>query len=135
MRHRMLDKKFGRSGAHREALMAALICHLIERKRIRTTLAKAKQARRLADRMVTLGKRGTLAARRRAASVLRKPAAVRELFAEVAPRFEDRAGGYTRIVKLGRRNGDGAETAILEWVGMEPPAPRKKRKKKEEAQA
>ncbi|MBN1558172.1 MAG: 50S ribosomal protein L17 [Lentisphaerae bacterium] len=127
----MQDKKLGRSAAHREALMASLVCNLIERKRIRTTLVKAKQARRVAERMVTLGKRGTLAARRRAAAVLHNPEAVRALFADVAPRFEERAGGYTRIVKLGRRNGDGAETAVLEWVGAEPPAPRKKRKQAE----
>jgi large subunit ribosomal protein L17 len=130
MRHRVLDKKLGRSGAHRDAMVASLVCGLIERRRVTTTLPKARQARRLADRMVTLGKRGTLAARRMAIARLGKPRVVKILFDEIAPRFTERAGGYTRVLKLGRRTGDAAETALMEWVGIDAPV-RKKRKKKD----
>ncbi len=116
MRHRKKTVKLGRTSAHREALMASLVCHLIEERRIVTTLPKARAARTMADKMVTLGKRGTLADRRLAISRLRRKERVATLFAEIAPGFMDRQGGYTRIVKLGNRQGDGAEMAILEWV-------------------
>jgi large subunit ribosomal protein L17 len=134
MRHKLLDKKFGRSGSHRKATMVAIVCGLIERRRVTTTLEKARQARRLADRMVTLGKRGTLASRRLAISRLGKVSIVKTLFDDIAPKFADRAGGYTRLLKLGRRTGDAAETALIEWVGIEAPN-RKKKRKKTEAEA
>jgi large subunit ribosomal protein L17 len=135
MRHKVRDKKLGRSGSHRKALMASLVCHLIEEKRIKTTLMKAKEARRVAEKMVTLGlKKDTVAARRRAISILRRPERVATLFDDVAPQFKERPGGYTRITKLGQRRSDGSEMAILEWVGVD--VPDKKRKPAEvEAEA
>lgn len=117
MRHLKSGRKLSRSSAHRAALYRNLVAQLMRRDRIRTTDAKAKEVRRFADRMVTLGKRGTLAARRRAAAFLRDPLAVRRLFAEVAPRFADRPGGYTRIVKLGYRTGDAARLSMIELTG------------------
>ena len=131
MRHRKNTVKLGRTSAHREALLSSLVCNLIKAKRIETTLPKAKAARRLAERMVTLAKRNTLATRRRAASILRLPEAVGELFATVGPAFADRAGGYTRIYKLGTRASDSSEMALLEWVNYVPPAPKKKKKAKD----
>jgi len=116
MRHRKKTVKLGRKTAHRNELLANLACALIDRKRITTTLPKAKAARSLAERMVTLGKKGTLADRRRAISILKKKDSVKELFDAIAPGFSGRSGGYTRIVKLGRRMSDGSEMAILEWV-------------------
>ena len=128
MRHRKKTIKLGRTSAHRDALFASLVCNLLFVKRITTTLPKAKAARSVAERMVTLGKTGGLSALRHAVSVLRQPEAVKILFENIAPAFKDRAGGYTRIVRLGRRTGDGAEMAILEWVNFVPQAPKKKAK-------
>ena len=125
MRHRKTTVKLGRTAAHRDALFAGLVCNLIERGRIRTTLPKARVARSLADRMVTLAKRGTLAARRNALSRLHRPERVARLFRDIAPAFADRAGGYTRVLKLGPRGGDGAEMALLEWTNYTPPEPKK----------
>ncbi len=122
MRHKSLDKKFGRSMSHRKELMQSLVANLILRDRIETTLPKAKQARRDAEKMVTLARKGTLAARRLAASRLRSPAAVKRLFDAVVPAMDGRPGGYTRIVKTDTRRGDAAEMAILEWVAK-PQAP------------
>ena len=116
MRHRKKTIKLGRSPAHRDAVLASLVCSLIETGRIQTTLPKAKAARSLAERMVTLGKRGSLADRRRAVAKLRRAPMVSKLFSGVAPAFADRAGGYTRITKLGARASDGAERAVLEWT-------------------
>lgn len=127
MRHRKKDKKLGKCKEHREAMLASLVCALIERKRIKTTLAKAKETRRLAEHMVTLAKKGTPYAKRLAVSILRRPEHVARLFSEIAPSFSERTGGYTRIVKLGWRAGDGAQTAILEWIGTAPPEPKKKK--------
>jgi len=121
MRHRKRVVKLGRKSAHVDQMLAALVKSLIERKQIRTTLAKARLARSLADRLITLGKNGTLAARRKAIASLRNESAVTKLFSEIAPQLKDRKGGYTRIVKLGRRRSDGAEMAILEWVDIKPP--------------
>jgi large subunit ribosomal protein L17 len=132
MRHLVKDKKLGRSGSHREALMASLVCNLIAEKRITTTLPKAREARRLAEKMVTTARKGTLAARRRALAVLRQEKHVVTLFDDIAPRYTDRPGGYTRILKTGQRPSDGSEMAILEWVDME--VPDKKRKKKAEGE-
>jgi large subunit ribosomal protein L17 len=120
MRHRKKTVKLGRTSAHREALMAGLVCNLIEYRRIVTTLPKAKAARGMAEKMVTLGKRGTLAARRQAISRLRRKDRVATLFSTIAPAFQERAGGYTRILKLGRRPSDSSEMAILEWVDYTP---------------
>ena len=116
MRHQCIAKKFGRSMAHRKELMASLVANLIINDRIVTTLPKAKQARRDAEKMVTLARKGTLASRRLAASRLRSPAAVKKLFDAVVPAMDGRPGGYTRIVKTGTRRGDAAEMAVLEWV-------------------
>ena len=116
MRHRKKTVKLGRTSAHRNELLANLVCGLIEHRRIKTTLAKAKAARSLADKMVTLGKKGTLAARRQAIATLKQEGLVRVLFDKIAPGFESRAGGYTRILKLGRRMSDSSEMVLLEWV-------------------
>jgi large subunit ribosomal protein L17 len=132
MRHRKAGKKLGRTPAHRKALYSNLAGALIEHGRIETTIAKAKAVRPIAEKMVTLGRRGDLAARRQALAYLRSNDVVHLLFAEVAPRFEDRAGGYTRIVKLGPRYGDSAEMAYLEFVDYVPPAPAAPRVRREE---
>jgi large subunit ribosomal protein L17 len=134
MRHRKRTAKLGRTGEHRNAMLANLVCSLIKHKRVTTTLAKAKAARSVAEKMVTLGKNGTVHARRLAAARLRRQARtlhkskarreawrknedmVRILFDELAPGFKDRPGGYTRIIRLNRRLGDAAPLAILEWV-------------------
>ena len=116
MRHKSKGRKLGRDSAHRKALFSNLTGALVTHGRIKTTLAKAKEVRPIAERMVTLGKRSDLHARRQAKAFLRSGDVVHVLFAEVAPRFTERQGGYTRIVKLGPRQGDGAEMAYIEWV-------------------
>jgi large subunit ribosomal protein L17 len=118
MRHRKKTIKLGRDSAHRKAMLGNMVCSLINEKRIVTTLPKAKAARSLAEKMVTLGKRGDLHARRQAISRLRSQDSVHELFSAIAPAFEKRAGGYTRIVKKGKRASDASEMAILEWVDV-----------------
>jgi large subunit ribosomal protein L17 len=121
MRHQRSGKKLGRDSAHRRALYANLAGALIEHGRIQTTEAKAKAVKPLAERMITLGRRGDLAARRQAIAYLRSKDVVHKLFSDVAPRFADRSGGYARIVKLGPRQGDAAEMVYLELVDYEPP--------------
>ena len=116
MRHLKRTAKLGRTGTHRNAMLANMVCSLIIHKRIQTTLAKAKAARSVAEKMVTLGKSGTLADRRLATGRLHNADAAKILFKEVAPMFKSRPGGYTRIIQLGQRNGDAAHLAILEWV-------------------
>lgn len=116
MRHRKSTKRLGRSSSHHKALLASLSCALIKEKKIKTTLMKAKLTKSFAEKMVTLGKKGTLAARRQAVAKLRQDDAAKILFDEIAPVFQERNGGYTRIIKLGRRSSDGSEMAILEWV-------------------
>lgn len=116
MRHRKKTVKLGRTSSHRNALLANQVCSLIEHSRIKTTLAKAKAVRPLAEKMVTLGKRGDLHARRLAAGELGQKDAVKKLFAEIAPRAAARQGGYTRIIKLGPRQSDSAPMAYIEWV-------------------
>lgn len=123
MRHRVHVAKLGRSAAHRSAMLANMVCSLIEEKRIITTLSKAKLVRQLAEKMVTLAKSGTLADRRAAIASLRRPDCVGTLFKDIAPVFKERAGGYTRIIKLNKLRADSSEMAILEWVGI--PAPDK----------
>jgi large subunit ribosomal protein L17 len=123
MRHHRSGKKLGRDSAHRKALYANLTGSLIEHGRIKTTEAKAKAVRPIAEKMITLGRRGDLAARRQALAYLRSQEVVHKLFAEVGPRYADRPGGYLRIVKIGPRPGDGAEMAYLEVVDFVPPTP------------
>jgi large subunit ribosomal protein L17 len=120
VRHRRAGKKLGRDSAHRRALYSNLAGALIEHGRIKTTEAKAKAVKPFAEQMITLGKRGDLHARRLALADLRSQDVVHQLFADVAPRFADRAGGYTRIVKLGPRQGDSAEMVYLELVDYAP---------------
>jgi large subunit ribosomal protein L17 len=136
MRHQKKTIKLGRTAEHRKALLANQVCSLIEHQRIKTTLAKAKAVRPLAERMVTLGKNGSIHARRTALATLRQKNAVKKLFDGIAPKAAERNGGYTRIVKLGQRKSDSAPMAFIEWVDMtevveEKPAKEKKAKRKE----
>ena len=137
MRHQKKTVKLGRTAEHRKALLANQVCSLIEHQRIKTTLAKAKAVRPLAEKMVTLGKKGSLHARRTALSVLRQKDAVKKLFDDIAPRGADRKGGYTRIVKLGARKSDAAPMAFIEWVDapvvVEEPVTEEKGKSKKKA--
>jgi large subunit ribosomal protein L17 len=125
----------GRNPAHRRATLRNLVTNLIEKERIQTTLLRAKAARPLAERLITLGKRDSLHARRQAASFLQTPNATKKLFADLAPRFADRPGGYTRIIRVGWRIGDGAELAILEFIGSELKKKDKKQKKQKVQEA
>ena len=118
MRHLKKTAKLGRQFEHRNAMLANMVCSLIKNKRITTTLAKAKAARSVAEKMVTLGKHGTLHDRRLAAARLHQEDAVKVLFDEIAPAQKDRHGGYTRIIRLDQRQGDASQRAILEWVDM-----------------
>lgn len=118
MRHLKRTAKLGRTSEHRNAMLANLVCSLIEHKRVTTTLAKAKAARSVAEKMVTLGKSGTVHDRRLAVARLHQEDAAKVLFKEIAPAFKDRNGGYTRIIRMNQRNGDAAQRAILEWVDM-----------------
>src|SRR6185295_8784735 len=118
MRHLKRTAKLGRTGEHRNAMLANLVCSLIKHKRVTTTLAKAKAARSVAEKMVTLGKSGSVHDRRLATSRLHQEDVVKILFTEIAPAHKDRNGGYTRIVKMGQRQGDASQSAILEWVDM-----------------
>lgn len=122
MRHQRVMKKFGRSTAHRQMLMRSLVTNLILAESIKTTLPKAKEARKDADKIVTIAKKGDLSARRLAARRVTQAAAVQKLFDKIAPAMKDRKGGYTRIVKLGTRKGDAAEMCILQWVTAGEPA-------------
>jgi large subunit ribosomal protein L17 len=122
MRHAHKGKKLGRDSAHRRALYANLACSLIEHGRIKTTQAKAKAVKPYAEKMITLGRRGDLHARRQALAELRTQEIVHKLFAEIAPRMADRPGGYTRIIKIGHRLGDAAEMVYLELVDYDPAA-------------
>src|SRR6476620_4253183 len=119
VRHQRAGKKLGRDAAHRKALYSNLAGALIEHGRIKTTVTKAKAVKPLAEQMITLGRRGDLHARRQATAFLRSRDVVHRLFADVAPRFKDRPGGYARIIKLGPRPGDSAEMAYLELVDEE----------------
>jgi large subunit ribosomal protein L17 len=119
MRHKVAGYKLGRDASHRRALLRNLVTSVIEEERITTTVQKAKAAKPLVDKMITLAKRDTLHARRLAATFLMTPSAVQKLFDKLGTRFTQRNGGYTRIVKLGWREGDGAEIAKLELVGSE----------------
>ena len=128
MRHQVKKGMLGRNTAHRRALLRNMVTSFLEKERVRTTLAKARQVRPLAEKMITLGKRGTLHARRQALAYMTKEAAVKKLFDDLGPRFKERPGGYTRIVKLDRRAGDGAEMALIELVDAVFKAKTKKKK-------
>src|SRR5271163_2507386 len=132
MRHLKSGSKLGKQPAHRRAVLRNLVTNLIEKERIHTTILRAKATRRLAEKMITLGKRDSLHARRQAAAFLMTPGATEKLFSDLAPRFADRPGGYTRIIRTGWRIGDGAELAILEFIGSEL---KKKEKKPRKAAA
>ncbi len=118
MRHLKRTAKLGRTGEHRNAMLANLVCSLIKHKRVTTSLAKAKAARSVAEKMVTLGKSGTISDRRLAVARLHQEEAVKILFKEIVPAHKSRRGGYTRIVRLGCQQGDASQQAILEWVDM-----------------
>jgi len=138
MRHRVHTFKIGRSGAHREAMLANMIMSLIEHGQITTSLVKAKEARRVAEKLVTMAKSPTIHHRRLAVARLQargieRKMLVKKLFEEIAPGFADRAGGYTRILKLGRRLGDAAEMSILQWVAFGEVKPAAVEAKAEEA--
>ncbi|MFM2177064.1 MAG: ribosomal protein [Verrucomicrobiota bacterium] len=122
MNHGRKVPKLQRDAAHRKALLANLVCSLVEHRRIRTTLAKAKALRPVAEKLVTLGKRGDLHARRTAVAELRHKEVVKKLFEEIAVASKDRKGGYTRITKLGQRRSDSAPMAYIEWVDAYVPA-------------
>src|SRR5438105_4058055 len=119
MRHLSKGRKLNRSSSHRKALQRNMVLALIRHERVTTTDAKAKELRRWADRVVTMGKAGDLSAKRRAFALLGSHSAVKKLFDEIAPRFKDRAGGYTRVIKYGIRIGDAAPMSIVEFTGGE----------------
>ena len=127
MRHHMDHRKLSRTAAHRKAMLSNMVTSLFESERITTTTAKAKEARRVAERMITFARKGDLAARRHVARTVKDPVVLRKLFDDIAPRYVDRPGGYTRILKTGIRKGDAAKTAILELVGKDD-KPRGKKK-------
>ena len=135
MRHLNSGSKLGRNPWHRRATLRNLVTNLFEHGRITTTLTRAKAARPVAEKMITLGKRDTLQSRRQAASYIMTPGVTQKLFSEIAPKFADRAGGYTRIISAGIRVGDGAKVAILELVGYELKPKEKKEKTKKEGQS
>jgi large subunit ribosomal protein L17 len=117
MRHRIAGRKLGRTTGHRSAMLRNLVTSLLEHEKLRTTDAKAKEVRPLAEKMISLGKRGDLHARRQVAAVVRSAEVVRKIFDVLSPRFQSRMGGYVRIVKIGYRPGDGAPVSIVELIG------------------
>ena len=135
MRHLRSGSKLGKQPAHRRAVLRNLVTNLIEKERIHTTILRAKAARPIAEKMITLGKRDSLHARRQAAAFLMTTDATKKLFADLAPRFAERPGGYTRIIRTGWRIGDGAELAILEFIGSELKKKDKKPRKRAEENA
>lgn len=135
MRHAVAYRKLGRNPGHRKALLRNMMNALVKSERIETTVAKAKEVRRLADRLITLGKKDTTHARRRAFSMLSDKKSTEKIFASLASRFANREGGYTRIVRTGYRGGDGAEMAILEYLPAEDKKGKTKKGKKKKAVA
>jgi len=119
MRHRNSGRKLSRNTSHRRALLRNLVTSFLEHGRLMTTLPKAKEIRPLAEKMITLGKRDSLHARRQVQAYLLKEAIAKKVFADIAPKFADRKGGYSRIIKLGNRKGDGADLAVIELLGSE----------------
>ncbi len=134
MRHLKKGNHLGRTASHKKALMRNMAAQVIEHKEINTTLAKAKELRKYVERMITYGKRGSVHHRRLAFRFLQNKEAVKTLFEEIAPAFEERNGGYTRIIKLGNRKGDNAEMSIIQLVGFETLSEEKKTKEKKEKQ-
>jgi len=126
MRHRVAGRKLSRHTQHRELMFRNMLVSLLQYERIRTTLAKGKELRSWADKIISLGKQGTLHAKRRAFAVLRDKGVVKKLFDEIAPKFKDREGGYTRVYKLGWRQGDGAPLSLVELVTYSSPEEKKK---------
>ena len=133
MRHRNEGRKLSRNTSHRRALLRKLVTSLLEHGRVMTTLPKAKEVRPLAEKMITLGKRDNLAARRMVHSYLLKDATAKKVFDTIAPKFADRKGGYSRIIRLGNRKGDGADIAIIELLGSDLGAKKAERAAKAEA--
>ncbi len=130
MRHRWTGRKLGRTASHRKAMFRNMVTDFLDKERIITTVAKAKELRPFAEKMITLGKRENLHSRRRALSIIRRKSVVHKLFDSLAPRYADRHGGFTRIIRLGFRQGDNAERAIIELVDREgeKEAPKKSKK-------
>lgn len=128
MQHQRTNRKLGMKTEHRLSMLRNMATSLIEHGRVRTTITRAKEVRRVVEKMITLGKRGDLNARRAAARILRGNATLQKLFNEIAPRYKQRAGGYTRIVKVGRRLGDNAPMAVIELVEAEMRKPIKKKR-------
>lgn len=126
MRHRVAGRKLSRHTRHRELMFRNMLVSLLQHERIKTTLAKGKELRSWADNIISLGKQGTLHARRRAFALLRDKGIIRKLFDEIAPKFKDRQGGYTRIYRLGWRRGDGAPLSLVELATYAPPEEKKK---------
>src|SRR3989304_6684522 len=126
MRHRVAGRKLSRHTQHRELMFRNMLVSLLQHQRIKTTLAKGKELRSWADKIITLGKKGTLHARRQAFALLRNEGIVKKLFDEIAPKFKDREGGYTRVYKLGWRQGDGAPLSLVELVTFTHPEEKKK---------
>ncbi|MBW2649661.1 MAG: 50S ribosomal protein L17 [Deltaproteobacteria bacterium] len=135
MRHRKAGRKLGRTSSHRKAMMRNLVTSLLEHEKVTTTDAKAKELRGVADKMITLGKRGTLHARRQALSFIRDNRVTKKVFEELSSRYTERAGGYTRVIKIGNRNGDNALLSMIELMPEEKKKSVKKKKsiKKEKA--
>lgn len=134
MRHRLGQRKLNRTSSHRKAMFSNMVVSLVLHEQIKTTLPKAKELRRVADKMISLGKRGTLHARRQAHAYLRDDAAVSKLFDALADRYTDRPGGYTRVLKAGFRYGDAAPMAIIELVDRDPEAKGAEDKARHEAE-
>ena len=131
MRHNRDGRKLGRTSSHRKALMRNMVTSLFASERIETTAPKAKEVRRVAERMITFARRGDLAARRHVAKTVQRPEVLKKLFDEIAPRYADRPGGYTRVLRLGaRRKGDNAQRAILELIGEKDEGRKKKKQRK-----
>jgi large subunit ribosomal protein L17 len=135
MRHLNAGRKLGRKTPHRISMFRNMVTSLLDKEHIRTTLPRAKEVRPIAERMITLGKRESLHARRQALAFVRDPKVVAKLFSDLAPRFAQRKGGYTRIVRLGFREGDGAQMAILELIGSEYKKPEEKKSGKKAKKA
>ncbi len=131
MRHRKAGRKLGRTTSHREAMLRNMVTSLLKEEKIVTTDTRAKELRCIAEKMITLGKRGDLHARRQAGSFIRDRVTAKKLFDEISPRYGERAGGYTRIVKMGRRLGDNAPVSVIELMpGPEEKSPKKEPSKK-----
>ena len=135
MRHRNAHRKLSRNTSHRRALLRNLVTDFLEHGRLMTTLPKAKEVRPLAEKMITLGKRDNLHARRQVQAYLLRDAIAKKVFDTIAPRFADRKGGYSRIIKLGNRKGDGADLAIIELIGSELQAKKAERAEKAKEKA